>query len=212
MNTKNITQEQISAFADGEMAESHPDAVLAALRQQEGRCTWDVYHHIGDVLRSDDMAFALRPDFAARLAARLEAEPTIVAPQSNPVAVQQRIGAERGGDSNRLFQRFGIPGAAAAAVAAIAFIAAPQLMVAVTGHRDAAAPVIATATSGGPRPANSGTVEAHSEMVAVNAQEGVILRDPRIDDYLIAHQRFSPSVYSTAQYARSAAFSNDSGK
>jgi sigma-E factor negative regulatory protein RseA len=38
------------------------------------------------------------------------------------------------------------------------------------------------------------------------------LRDPGIDDYLLAHQRFSPSVYSTAQYARSATFVNDSNK
>src|SRR3990167_5176493 len=116
MNTKNFTQEQISAFADGEMAEAHPETVLAALRQQEGRCTWDLYHHIGDVLRSDDMAFALRPDFAARVAARLEAEPTIVAPR--PSSAQLRQGSDRAGASNRLFQRFGIPGAAAAAVAA----------------------------------------------------------------------------------------------
>src|SRR3990167_3180182 len=128
MNTKNFTQEQISAFADGEMVESHPETVLAALGQQEGRCTWDLYHHIGDVLRSDDMAFALRPDFAARVAARLEAEPTIVAPRPNSMPVRQRFASSRAGTSSRLFHRFGIPGATAAAVAAVAFIAAPQLI------------------------------------------------------------------------------------
>jgi sigma-E factor negative regulatory protein RseA len=39
-----------------------------------------------------------------------------------------------------------------------------------------------------------------------------VLRDPRIDEYLLAHQRFSPSMFSTAQYARSATFATDSGK
>jgi sigma-E factor negative regulatory protein RseA len=39
-----------------------------------------------------------------------------------------------------------------------------------------------------------------------------MLRDPDIDDYLLAHQRFSPSVYSTAQYARSATFATDTEK
>ncbi len=42
--------------------------------------------------------------------------------------------------------------------------------------------------------------------------EVVYLRDPLIDQYLLAHQRFSPSVYSTAQYARSAAFANEKDK
>jgi len=42
--------------------------------------------------------------------------------------------------------------------------------------------------------------------------EFVFLRDPQFDQYLLAHQRFSPSVYSTAQYARSAAFANDKDK
>jgi sigma-E factor negative regulatory protein RseA len=42
--------------------------------------------------------------------------------------------------------------------------------------------------------------------------EAVVLRDPGLDEYLLAHQRFSPSVYSTAQFARSSTFANDSGK
>lgn len=209
MNTKSVTQEQISAFADGEMLESHPEAVLAALRQQEARCAWDVYHHIGDVLRSDDMAFALRPDFAARMAARLEAEPTIVAPQPASAPIRQRFASGRAGTSMRLLHRFRIAGAAAA-VAAVAFIAAPPLMVALSGSgAGAGTAVVASSALAG---SSAGTTETRSEVVAVNAQDGVILRDPRIDDYLFAHQRFSPSVYSTAQYARSAAFSNDSGK
>jgi sigma-E factor negative regulatory protein RseA len=47
--------------------------------------------------------------------------------------------------------------------------------------------------------------------ITVASQDGEVLRDPQIDEYLLAHQRFSPSVYSTAQYARSASFDVDSG-
>ncbi len=51
-----------------------------------------------------------------------------------------------------------------------------------------------------------------SSAIAVADRNGAMLRDPRIDDYLAAHQRFSPSVYSSAQYVRSAAFVSDSGQ
>jgi sigma-E factor negative regulatory protein RseA len=44
------------------------------------------------------------------------------------------------------------------------------------------------------------------------ARTGQVLRAQGIDEYLMAHQRFSPSVYSSAQYARSATFANESGK
>jgi sigma-E factor negative regulatory protein RseA len=56
------------------------------------------------------------------------------------------------------------------------------------------------------------SADGHIAVVSANAPEGVVLRDPRIDEYLLAHQRFSPSVYSTAQYARSATFATDSNK
>jgi sigma-E factor negative regulatory protein RseA len=53
---------------------------------------------------------------------------------------------------------------------------------------------------------------ASPNTITVASQDGEVLRDPRIDDYLLAHQRFSPSVYSTAQYARSATFAVESDK
>src|SRR3954451_20522851 len=80
MDTNKITQQQISEFVDGELTDSHVDIALAALRQPEGRAAWETYHQIGDLLRSDEMAAGLSPDFTARMAARLAAEPTIVAP------------------------------------------------------------------------------------------------------------------------------------
>jgi sigma-E factor negative regulatory protein RseA len=90
------------------------------------------------------------------------------------------------------YKRWALPGmVAAAATAAIAFVVTPQLMVAMKGN-----------------PAS----EPAGSVVTASAAQGTVLRDERIDDYLLAHQRFSPSVFSTAQYARTATFSTDSNK
>jgi sigma-E factor negative regulatory protein RseA len=205
MNTKNMTQEQISAFADGELADAQLDSALAALRGSDGRARWDTYHRIGDALRSDDMAFEMSPDFTARLMRRVEQEPTIMAPVARPQMEQQipadftQVGAH---PARRILLR-GM--AAAAAIATMAFVATPQLMVATKATPPASASsMLASASS------ESATMSPKARTIA--QQDGEVLRDPGIDEYLLAHQRFSPSVYSTAQYARSATFAIDSDK
>lgn len=199
MRTNEISREQISALADGVLDDPQIDIALTALRQDAVRADWEVYHQIGDVLRSDDMAVTLSPGFAERMAARLDAEPTIVAPGSATGVAVKIAQTEK-----HSLKRWAAPSiAAAAAMAAIAFVTTPQLMVALRGEEPRAEDVsIAAAPS----------VNEKGAVVMAPAAEGVILRDPRIDDYLLAHQRLSPSVYSTAQYARSATFSSDSGK
>jgi sigma-E factor negative regulatory protein RseA len=184
MNT-NMTREQISAFVDNESADGHVEIALAALRQPEGRDAWNLYHQIGDALRSDDLNTQLSADFNARMFAQLNAEPTIMAPSAAPV--------------QKTIRRFAIPGMAAAAVAVIAVLAAPQMAQtpALNAKADVAPIVVASASP---------------NTITVASQDGEVLRDPRIDDYLLAHQRFSPSVYSTAQYARSATFAVESDK
>jgi sigma-E factor negative regulatory protein RseA len=194
MNTKDMAREQISALADGELPEQHVNMVLGTLRQMENKADWEIYHQIGDVLRSDDMAVLLSAGFASRMAARLDAEPAIVAP-----AVADWT-AEQAAEAMRPAKRWAMPSmVAAAAVAAVAFITTPQLMVAMKSE-----PAIVEAA----KLASVGPAADQAATVATSGSDGVILRDPGIDDYLLAHQRFSPSVYSTAQYARSATFSN----
>lgn len=192
MNTMNMTREQISVFLDGELDDTQIDAVLASLRQQEGRAAWDGYHQIGDALRSDELNVQLSADFNQRMFARLDDEPVIMMP-----VVRQDVAARKSAA-----KRFAMPGMAAAAVAVVAFLTVPTMLPQQTATVASApqAPVVAQ-------------VAAVTEPInAAVAQEGEVLRDPRIDDYLLAHQRFSPSVYSTAQYARSATFAVDSEK
>lgn len=229
MDTKVTTREQISALADGELSSEEMTIALAALRSSEReRQAWEVYHQIGDVLRSEDMGVSLSAGFSARMNALLEAEPAIVAPQApaeeaaKPMVAGQPAAAN--GDHRaqrpRRLGRFALPGAAAAAAAiAAVFVAMPQQAV-VTADSKAVAPTtqvalapvsvpsaITSVSAGGTNASGSQNVNQLSTL----AQQGEVKRDPRIDDYLFAHQRFSSS-YSSAQYARSAAFAVDADK
>ena len=185
MDNRELTRERISALVDGECGEVEADIALAALHGEGDQADWEIYHQIGDVLRSDDMAVNMSADFSARMAARLAVEPIHLTPEADRRAKLEVRPAQG-------FRRWALPGAiAAAAAAAMAFVTTPQLMVAMKGSPE---PVPTMAT------------------IAVSATEGAVLRDERIDDYLLAHQRFSPSVFSTTQYARNAAFASDSDK
>jgi sigma-E factor negative regulatory protein RseA len=186
MNT-NLTREQISAFVDNEAADGHVEVAMAALRGDDGRDTWNVYHQIGDALRSDDLNVRLSADFNTRMFARLDAEPAILAPAAAPV--------------QKNYRRFAMPSMAAAAVAVIAVLTVPHMTQQTTLANASTSPVPTLAAATAP-----------NNTVTVASQDGEVLRDPRIDDYLLAHQRFSPSVYSTAQYARSATFAVESDK
>jgi len=218
MNTNKMTQEQLSAFADGELADSHVDVALAALRQPDGKAAWDLYHRIGDVLRSDDMAVNLSSGFAARMAARLEAEPAIIAPVPDIAASYGSRSLEtaaNGVPPKRSMKRFAVTGIFAATATALALVSGPQLMVAMKGNP--ASSDIRVATAPATRVVSHASVipVAASQPVAPpsgNPKDAEILRDPNIDEYLMAHQRFSPSVYSTAQFARSSMFANESDK
>jgi sigma-E factor negative regulatory protein RseA len=72
MDTNKKTREHISALSDGEIRDADQELALAALDAPDGRQAWDLYHHIGDILRAEATA-DLSPGFAERLAARLAA-------------------------------------------------------------------------------------------------------------------------------------------
>jgi len=206
MNTKEMSGEQISALADGEIADDELESALASLRKEDALGDWAIYHQIGDVLRSDDMALNMSTDFNARFAARLAAEPTIIAPAAHNASNKNITKENRGRD----VKRWALPGmAAAVAMAAVAFVSTPQLMVAMSGSHSSSGNNAVMASAGKEQPSNAA---GSASIVAASASGEVVMRDARIDDYLLAHQRFSPSLYSTTQYARSATFATDSTK
>lgn len=85
--------DRISACMDGELASEQREKLLTELKsagQLQGQ--WSLYHCIGDVLRSDELA-CQRIGFQARFAARLEKEPHVFAPRA--AAGTARAGARR---------------------------------------------------------------------------------------------------------------------
>ena len=80
--------DSISRLMDGELDDAEIEIVCGRLRRPDAVATWACYHVIGDTLRG---AVAPAPGFAERFAARLAAEPTVIAPgrertRSVPVA------------------------------------------------------------------------------------------------------------------------------
>ncbi len=190
MNATQMTKEQISAWLDGEMPDADVEAMLAALSREEGRVCWVEYHHIGDVLRSEELAMQPGPDFAAKLAARLAHEPVYLLPVDAPVRQNLR----------QMLRQKAWPGMAVAA-GLMVVLALPYSSL---GPQDQASVGVAKRTT----PEGDGfnlvaTGKASSPQVRQKpVQDGEILRDPQIQQYLEAHQRYSPSVYSAAKYVR----------
>lgn len=204
-------QEKISALADGELASNELDSVLASLRQPEARREWDIYHQIGDALRSDDMAVNLSPDFAARMKTKLDAEPVILAPAA--------LAPKRTRGANNPITRYAVSGVAAAVAVFTAYLVAPQFNTD-GGSKVEQVPAVSVLASDSGRVVDStGSAPVLSINTSSNAsasldagKEAVVLRDPAIDEYLVAHQRYSPSLYDTSQFVRSATFEADPKK
>lgn len=79
--------EKLSALLDGHVDDDDASTrmVFDALRQDHGlRAKWGTYCLIGDTLRGEAEG---APDLASRVLARLETEPTVVAPVIRPSAV-----------------------------------------------------------------------------------------------------------------------------
>jgi sigma-E factor negative regulatory protein RseA len=98
-------KEKISTLMDGELADREAARTIDALKEEgESRDSWRTYHLISDAMRDTRL---LAPGFAARVAARLESEPTVLAPR-------------RLKDEPRPW--FAIPAAAAASVAGVGLV------------------------------------------------------------------------------------------
>src|SRR5258706_13340639 len=96
--------EKISALVDGELERREADAAFDALgAESAARDTWRTYHLISDSMHDTRL---LSGGFAARVAARLAGEPTVLAPRRRPILEQRR---------------WQVP-AAAASLAAVAFV------------------------------------------------------------------------------------------
>jgi sigma-E factor negative regulatory protein RseA len=145
---------------DGELGDQRARQLPQQLRRDaELRGDWDCYHLIGDALRG-----VQGPDLCAEICARLDAEPTVLAPQRRTTAERLRWYAL----------------SAAASIAAVAFVG----WMALSGVQQDSVQ-------------NAAMPAAEVKQVAVPAGEVA-------NDYLLAHQRYSPSnaMQGVAPYVR----------
>lgn len=85
MDTHKKMRELVSALVDGEVSDADLELAFAALLGQDGQQAWTLYHQIGDALREAGGA-GLSDGFAARLAARIDAEAHRSHPTREPAA------------------------------------------------------------------------------------------------------------------------------
>ena len=163
--------DKISALMDSELEERQvQEQVLRLNRDPELSEHWRTFHLIGDALRGER---ALSTDFERRIAARLSAEPTVLAPRSAPA---------------RRMVTYALSAAASlSAVALVGWMAFNN--------------PLAPRTEGARAPAKP----AAPAVAAAPVQPASIPSDGRMNEYLLAHQGFSPStsIQGVAPYIRS---------
>jgi sigma-E factor negative regulatory protein RseA len=187
--------ERLSAFVDGEsLGEVEGFSSLFSELNGEDRAAWSSYHLIGDALRSDDLAVspATSSAFLAGFAARLEAEPHVLAPAALPLSRKPLSALRR-----RVVPVFAV----AAAAATLTWIVVPQLQ-RVDGS--AGSVQMASAGSDGVQRVAMASVPTGATQPA---QDMNIIRDASLDQYLEAHQQFAqqPVVPGSMPLIRAAA-------
>ena len=192
---------------DGQLQGAELSAALQTLASDEARECWQVYHLVGDVLRSADLAACGRDHaLVARVSAQLrqEAPSVTVVPAPSPAQVRD---VARPAANDGVFRWKMVAGLASfAAVAAIGWGVmggigpqpgmGPQL-----ARGDATAPTqIATLAAPVPVSAASAVIEGDAG--------AVMLRDPRLDELLAAHRQTSgaSALGNAAGFLRNATF------
>ena len=206
-----LDREALSALMDGQLRPAEAGAALQSLASDEARECWRLYHLVGDVLRSPDLAGRARdPDFLGRLSARLQQE--AAPPPSLPAAPATAMpDLARPAANDGVFRWKLVAGLASfAAVATIGWSvmggvgpqpsAGPQLAQARPGSLPTQ--VVTLQSAPVPTPAVEAAAPDAGDMGAV------MLRDPRLDELLAAHRQTSgaSALGSAAGFLRNATF------
>jgi len=186
-------KEKISAMMDGEADGREFASAFASLREPgDALETWRRYHLISDAMRDTQLTSS---GFAERFAARLDAEPTVLAPAAAAHSAAQQAVVER----PRWFAL-----SAAASVAAVALVG----WVALAPQPGTDAALVAKSQPPG-QPA------AAAAVTAMPAREPATLPlTNAADDYLLAHQAYSPrnGFQGVAPYVRTVATRTERGR
>ncbi|AVQ81517.1 MULTISPECIES: sigma-E factor negative regulatory protein [unclassified Variovorax] len=220
MNQTMTVREQVSALADGHLqGESFAQAIEAICADSESRATWQAYHVVGDVLRSGSHSPCSDSSaFLARFQQRLAAEPVVLAPAAAPVAAPVALPLQRRAEAANepVFRWKLVAGAASLmAVAAIGWTlvgngaaipqAGAQLASIQQQQQPAVNSVLAAAALNGPQQPAGGTLTP-TRVIVGNGAPQVMLRDPRLDQLLEAHQQAGGASQMPSGFLRNATF------
>ena len=75
MMEQEMNKELLSALVDGELHGEELEQALACAESAEGCASWEIYHLVGDVLRSPDLAHHSQHDLLSGLREKLAQEP-----------------------------------------------------------------------------------------------------------------------------------------
>ena len=198
MMEQEMNKELLSALVDGELDGEALEQALACAESAEGCASWELYHLVGDVLRSPDLAHHSQHDLLSGLRAQLAQEPplALASSQIEQVAVGMAqasapVVALRDPAANNAVFRWKVAAgfASVAAVAALSW----NLM----------------GGSLAPQGAQFASLPAGvSTPVVVATDEGGVLRDPRLDALMASHQQHASraSLQTPAEFLRNASF------
>ncbi len=213
MKHTSTVREQVSALADGHLRGEEFARVVGTIGlDEELRATWQAYHLVGDVLRSGVHApCSDTTTFLSRFQGRLAAEPPLqalaVAPEEQSVLPSRAEAA-----NEPVFRWKLVAGAASlAAAAAIGWnwvgLDASRTPGAQLAQQQAV-PATVVATANVAPPPRQALIP--TRVLAGNGNPQVMLRDPRLDQLLEAHQQVSGASQLPSGFLRNATFERPS--
>lgn len=209
MNTDLMQREQLSALADGQLQGDELAQALEFAAQEDGQSTWQLYHLVGDVLRSPELAQHQHGtrSMVMRVREQLAQEPLHGRlPETAPVVAQiARPESAVAANASVFRWKMAAGFASLAAVAAIGWSSFAGLQGAgSSGAQLAAAPASAPVSASAPAQPMAPPVVA----VAGNEGQQVMIRDPRLDELLAAHKQFgsTSALQMPAGFLRNATF------
>lgn len=199
-----VRRQELSALVDGELTSDGVQRICVAWRSEPAsRETWHAFQVIGDVMRSEDLARAGTHDerFLRDFRARMSIEPVVLAPHKASasadadVALQMTSSVAPRRSSGRSWR---VPTAVAAGLVVVVGV----MMATQAPHQTEgdSAPLAAL-----PASISVGVTASAPQVVALVPQselnpaatelvfDGQVIRDPRLDRYLLAHKQFSGS-------------------
>lgn len=175
--------ESLSALMDGELhGPAQQSAMAALLAEPTARTTWHAYHVVGDVLRSEALSGAAQDlEFWAKLETRLAREPlppTAALPvlHPNPLPLAHSLQSANG----PVFWRV-VAGMACSVLVAVIGIS--------VWVPDRGSPPVSMAVITPPAVTGNSAQFAQAVPVDIAEAPGGMIRDPRLDQLLRAHQQ-----------------------